>query len=592
MMIKKPELILIFICLFCVTFPAFLNAQDCLIVENGKPRAVIVYPGVPSARLSEAINELQSYIYIMSKAQIELKQAPQIGLNTLWLLTESMASQVPNASSLKGLNVEGFIIRVEGDQAWLYGRSELALQHAIYWLLEKWGLRWLFPGEAGEVVPSVHTLFVKKEMETAQQPRFLMRSIWYNWYSWLPEKVKEDYELWMKHNRLDYSLRGTIGHAYHYIVSKRDDKLFAEHSEYFILKNGKRVRSGQMCTSNPGVRQRAVEYAFNYFKNNPEATMVSMSPNDGGGTCESDECRAIGSFSDQALDLANYVADALKNNYETRNKMVAMYAYYITAQPPKISARDNVIIYVATRFTRLRNWHSLVKRWGEKVKNIGIRDYGSILPWNWTKPTWGLGQVKNNIQFWNENKVLGVSLESGNDWGGWGPYHYIMARLLWNPDEDIDTIFEDYVQSGFGTAANDMRRYFTRWRWGYSYRLLSLATRDVDKALKKVESEELRKRIGLYALYLHHLYLIYDYSYVRWGRKKEALQKLVAFDWRLVPTNMAHTLPYVEVYLKKKAMSRFRVSENDFNSWKRSEPFSREEILQYLKEDLKRKPRK
>ncbi len=70
-------------------------------------------------------------------------------------------------------------------------------------------------------------------------------------------------------------------------------------------------------------------------------------------------------FTDAALSLANHVADALKQNPETQDKMVAMYAYFITAQPPSIQARNNVMILVATRFNIIC-WRLLVKLWGKK----------------------------------------------------------------------------------------------------------------------------------------------------------------------------------------------------------------------------------
>ena len=64
-------------------------------------------------------------------------------------------------------------------------------------------------------------------------------------------------------------------------------------------------------------------------------------------------------------------------------------------------------------------------------------------------------------------------------------YHYVMARLLWNPAENIEDIFIDYLQKGFGTTSDEMKRYFSRWKWGFTDHSLSLATKDLAQALKK-----------------------------------------------------------------------------------------------------------
>lgn len=590
--LKKHTISAIFLFILVSGFP--LSAQECPIAVNGEPRAVIVFKGKAQAGLAEAISELKNYIFQISGAEIEIKQEADSELNSLILSLEPESEpepcDIPDTQKLRELNIEGFVIRVSEGQTWLAGRSELALQHGIYWLLEKWGCRWLFPGEAGEVIPKRPTLTVTKAMETDQQPRFLMRNLWYNWGGWLPEDVQEDFRLWNRHNRMEYSLTGYIGHAYNSIVSKRDEKLFEEHPEYYRLKNGKRVRGGQICTSNPEVRERAVAYAFRFFEKNPDATLVSFSPNDGGGTCQCSECRAIGNFSTQALTLANYVAVALKKNPQTRDKMVGMYAYFITSLPPSIAAEDNVMAFVATKFNFLP-WRFLVNQWEKKTDIMGIRGYASILPWHWTKPVWRLESLRKKVQFWNESNIIAINIESGNDWGGWGLYHYVLARLLWNPDEHVDSIVDDYLQKGFGNSAGDMRNYFSRWKGCYSQRKLASASRDIAEALEKAPTEELRNRIGQYALYLHHLYLYNDYK--RGGsdtKRLEAMKKLVGFDWRLVNTNMAHTLPLLDNYLIKAAKKRFTITAEEFNSWKRSEPFTYTEMMIFLAADLKRSP--
>ena len=547
-----------------------ISAVECWVAREGKPTAVIIRPGSSATDLSDSIAELQSLIQRMSGAQVELSQAPTAGSGSLWLLTEAdlpqFGSSLPDTSQLRALNAEGFIIRVGDGQAWLVGRTELGLQHAIYWLLEQWGCRWLFPGKAGEVVPSSPALSITSEMQTTQQPRFLMRNLWYNYASWLPEGIMVDYRLWIRRNRMQYSLTGSIQHNYHNIVSFKDEALFQQHPDFFPLKRGRHVREGQMVTEHPLVRQRAVDYAFDYFRRFPSEQMVSMSPNDGGGPWRSELSRRA-RFTDAAVDLANHVARALRDNPDTADKKVGMYAYFITALPPTVRVEDNVVIFVATRFTPLP-WRTLLDGWSRKASSLGIRGYASVVDWYKTRPTWRLGQLERQVRFWDKRGVIGVSIESGNDWGGWGLYHYMLARLLWNPEEEVNRVVEDFIKKGFGEAAGDMNRYFKRWTCGYSTQARSLAGQDVRGALGKSVDPAVRDRIRLYGLYLHHLRLLDDYFAAQTAQERKLrLQELVGFAWRLAPTNMAHTVPLVDRYCVKWA-ARDGITREQIEAWK------------------------
>ena len=534
---------------------AALQAQQVFITQDGVPRSVIVYAG-ESAMVQQAIGELQRYIRQISGAELQLRQDPDPSFSTLHLIIQGDGDCIPDGQALSGLNQEGFIFRVSNDEALLAGRSELGLQHAVYWLLEQWGCRWLFPGQAGEVVPHSPTLLLDRSMETDQQPYFLMRELWYNYSSYLPESSKQDLIQWEKHNRLEYSFRGSIGHSYRQFVSHRDRELFAAHPEYFPRLLGFRVRFGQICTGNQGVREIAARYAFDYFRRRPESAMVSLSPNDGAGPWRCPENRKYRSFSDAALDLANYVAEALAQNPETSDKMVAMYAYLDTSLPPTIRARDNVIVFFATRLGA-SPWRWRIRAWAEKTTHLGIQDYASILPFHWTRPVWRLEALQRNVKTWREHGVEAVNVESGNDWGGWGLYHYVLGRLLWDPDANVEGIFEDFLERGFGGAAPPMRKYFTLWRRGYSDWKLEPAERAIKEALKAAVSPETRHRIEQYAQYVHYLQLLAAYRNAGQSEgRARALRELMEASKSIMPTNMAHTGPLIGRFLNRRNTSR------------------------------------
>ena len=565
----------------------YTAAQDCVVVEAGLAKATVVVEEGLSSRIGEALGDFQEFVQRMSGARLEVSPAPWPGLAALRLQVGAEGLPAEDRKALQALNVEGFVLRVRDGQAWVCGASDLGVQHGLYWLLEQWGCRWLFPGADGEVVPEGPTLIARRDFQTAQQPFFLMRYIWYNFGNLLTPQIRKDLATWERRNRLAYSLRGSVGHAYDRFVPRKDDKLFREHPEFFPMKAGERVRNGQICTCNPGVRERAVQYAREYFRANPAAAIVSMSPNDGGGAWRCPGCRGFRTFTDAALSLANHVADAVKNEPATRDKLVGMYAYFDTAFPPSLAARDNVIVFLATRLTVLP-WTWLAPSWRKKATHLGIRDYASVLAWSWTQPVWGLEKLQKKVRLWRDLRVEAVSVESGNDWGGWGLYHYVLARLLWDPGEDVKQVVGDYCEKGYGEAAPAMRRYFERWKCAYSPGLRAAASRDLAAAWRAEPAAEVRRRVERLVVYLEHLRLLDAYRSARsTADRVRALEPLVVFDWRAAPLGIAHTLPLVDVYLRRDAVRSLGVAPNDFDGWRDARSFSPEE-LRGLAEQLPR----
>jgi hypothetical protein len=180
------------------------GAQDCLIATGQAAHAAIVVAPELAGQLSDALADLRRCIALMTGADIPVSSEPVPGKASLRICAEPLPADAPGSQDLAKLNTEGFVLRVRGVDAWLCARTELGAQHAIYWLLEQWGCRWLFPGDAGEVVPRVDRLSVAASMETDQQPFFLMRSLWYNFATFLTEGVTRDRDAWMRRNRMVY----------------------------------------------------------------------------------------------------------------------------------------------------------------------------------------------------------------------------------------------------------------------------------------------------------------------------------------------------------------------------------------------------
>ena len=58
-------------------------------------------------------------------------------------------------------------------------------------------------------------------------------------------------------------------------------------------------------------------------------------------------------------------------------------------------------------------------------------------------------------------KMWGANVDAlRGSWASAGLTQYVMAKLMWDPDRDVDAIIDDYCGTGFGAAATPIRQYF------------------------------------------------------------------------------------------------------------------------------------
>ena len=463
------------------------------------------------------------------------------------------------------LGPEGYHIRSDGKTAGLTGSSALGAQHAVYAFLERLGCRWFFPGEAWESAPRLGQLEFPVFEET-DQPDYQLRRIWYGWgIGGIPENVAA-YQDWVRRNRMGGSLTGSTGHAYAAIA--RPDLHFEEHPEWFPLIGGNRSAGGQLCISNPDIKERAITRAKQYFKANPNVRMLSMSPNDGAGWCQCEHCAKLGCVTDQALWLANQVADAIREEFP--DKLVAMYGYAGTSAPPNIEAAPNVIIFIATAFNSVGFSKSL-EGWSKKAKCLGIRDYYNVIIWNRDMPRWQVDRMRKNIPYHHEKGAIGVSAESGNQWAPEGLNYYVAAKLMWDTKTDVDKLLDDFFAKCWGEAAVPMRRYYERFKGArMSSRMLGVCLNDLREASEMAKTPEVVRRLDMMKLYLHWVRLFYEHNTAPGGDAAiTAARRALHFAWRIRTTNMVHSYAQfremriwrVSNRISKEVLARWRITD-------------------------------
>jgi hypothetical protein len=269
---------------------ASLGAAPVVLVENSSPRAVIV--SAPDTR--EAAAELALYIEKATGAKLPIASA--MNPTGPRILVGPAVSPPEVRGELRDFGRDGFLIRVSaGGSVVLAGNPPDGTAFAVYTFLERFaGVRWLWPGELGEIVPRRNSLRVEP-VSIEQRPAYLWRSLgpggalWGPLDKWTKQRelgVTEEHQrterAWEKHLRLG-GLRIYGGHAFGEILPPA--KYGPTHPEYFALVNGKRTwqhfdgkHGCQPCTTNPDVIRITADYCRRFFDQHPEYAWTPARP--------------------------------------------------------------------------------------------------------------------------------------------------------------------------------------------------------------------------------------------------------------------------------------------------------------------------
>ena len=321
---------------------------------------------------------------------------------------------------------------------------------------------------------------------------------------------------------------------------------FDAHPEYFSEIEGRRVPDKQICLTNPDVIGIAKAKLKEWIRDNPECTVFSVAQNDTYGPCMCPACRALteeeGSPSGPIIRFVNELADSIREEYPGILLHTFAYLYSLPA-PRHAVAKDNVIVRlcnISCRFDKPMAAlaeenpngaeavfvHAL-EDWKNHAKRLYVWDYAVNFA-NYLQPFLHLHVLRDNIRLFRGRGVLGV-LEQGNFAYGGGAAmddlkSYIISRLLWDPDADVDTEIRLFTEGVYGKAAGAYLEEYVRMvekaeRQSplsiYQFpnadyltdELVAKADELFRRALSAAESDEIRRRVEREYLSVRYLTL-------------------------------------------------------------------------------------
>jgi hypothetical protein len=430
----------------------------------------------PSER--RAGEELQRFLAEMTGAHLPIVTDAEKARGNLVIVGKSAyLDALPLPIPFASLGAEGFAIKTAGNHLVIAGGRQRGTMYGVYTFLEKLGCRWFAIGVSR--IPKKTTIVVDPIDET-QQPAFEYREPFFS------EAMDRDWAARNKmngnHMPLDASTGGKVQyypfvHSFYALVPP--EQYFHDHPEYFALVDGRRRgERAQLCVTNPDVVRVATAQVFEWIRQHPEATIVSVSQNDYWGWCECDNCRRVeeeegGAHSGPVLRFVNAVAAEVAKKYP--DKLIDTLAYSYTEPPPRqVRPLPNVRIrmcpigaceahpyeqcrYDAYIMNNLRAWQKITDG------NLYIWHYNTDFS-HYLRPYPDFAELAADIPMYRRHRVVGLFMEGGVTAGGGAENgalrSYVMARLLWDTNTNVRKDIEEFHAAFYGRAASAMLEYF------------------------------------------------------------------------------------------------------------------------------------
>lgn len=501
-----------------------IEGKGLTLYEGGEPRCLIVQPASLEGGEKSAIALLNSVLEkiagkplpVVSEAKIEIVNGTvrdtkkQSWSSVIWIGHTKQAAE--RGITADDLEAEGY--RLKTVDGWLFsvghdmhsGGAYGNLYAAIAILEDYLGVRWLWPGELGTVIPERRDLIlpaIHEQNEPALRKRGIRSRQGITDTDEIGLKVmgnteeqRQAYEQamkekveWARLSRIGGTFRPSAGHSYMDWFKKYGK----EHPEWFALqadgnREVQRLDRPRLCKSNPAVAAQKAKEVIAQFQKSPGLDVASISPNDGSGQdsfCMCAECRKLDppegnpivlgftkegkrsyhecvSLSDRMAIFYNRIAeDVIK---VVPNARLGAYAYSAYRDvPTRTTLHPSIIVgFVGLNYfdenlrqEDIKRWDGWSRRASQLFLRPNITGPGNLLPAVFVT------RMAQDIRYMYRTGMVATDFDSlTGSWSTVGINYYVLAKLLWDPTEDVDALMRDYCEAGFGTASHQILSYF------------------------------------------------------------------------------------------------------------------------------------
>jgi len=420
-----------------------------------------------------AANELQRWLKEISGAELAVQPVeqaytgPQIIIGFNDLIREKTGKTDPADLD------ESFRYFSDGPDIMIFGGKQRGTMYGVMAFLEnEFGCRWYTP--AVSVIPR-RKEYSFSSFDHSESPGIRVRNDFY---------FEAFDSIWAARNRMNgaMSSRKQPGglesywavHTFYPLMPPSE--FYHRHPEYYSLINNKRIHEeAQLCLTNPDVLRIVTERIKKRMRESPEYLIYDVSQNDWDNPCQCDKCQAIvkkeGSESGVIIWFVNQVAEAVEKEFP--GKFIGTLAYKYSRKPCRnIHPRHNVVVRLCSieccfshdirSCPRNKSFLEDLEGWSAIAKNLYIWDYVVFFQ-HYIMPYPNILVLQPNIKIFQENNAIGIMEQAAYESRG-GEFaelrSYLISRLLWNPDCNVDEAINDFMYGYYGRAGKFVRQYF------------------------------------------------------------------------------------------------------------------------------------
>ncbi len=455
------------------------GGDDLMIAAARRTNAVIVVSPAAGTQEKRAADDLVKYIGLMCGGRPKIASTPnaihaamanktpvlvvgQEALNARPKLRDRLSAVLKKDPHLR---TDGIVLKREGNRVYLAGNNDASHYFAVAELLRRWGCRWYMPTEFGECIPEVRSLSVG-ELDYVYSSPFEVRSYWISWIG--DSSGAEEFQ--MRNMMTGRSAMPPTGHAlgkYTQGLGKGTfnfpitDPQTARH----VARQVEKMYAGGGAFS-LGMEDGA--YDSDYPK---DRELMKL---------QWDKYFMRRSVTDPMLELYNNVARILHQKHPRSKGKIGFLAYANMTIPPvrKVLAERSLYCELAPididpihgmddpQSPSRREYREMMYKWaGVMQGRLCIYDYDQgMLVWR-DVPGPSHQAFRQDVKHYRNAGILGVNTESRNAIATTFLNLYVRARLLWNPDQDVDALLGEFYPKFYGPAAQPMSRY-----WNAIYR--------------------------------------------------------------------------------------------------------------------------
>ncbi|MHC4101630.1 MAG: DUF4838 domain-containing protein [Planctomycetota bacterium] len=447
------------------------NRPPLGLIVSGASSWTIVVPDECTPLEREAASQLAAFLAEATGATLPVRREAEAPDANRILVGDTRAGLALAASlgvDRGALGEDGFAIRaVDQDLLLVSGLPEdgptepLGIVYATSHLLEtQCGVRFWAPGAL--YVPRTDTLTLPADLSITQSP-----PIWFRQVNYGPANDPA-YRRWHKLDRVQEEIGRLWAprwvHSFFHHVNP--DQHFKKHPEYFSLVGDRRTPS-QLCLTNPEVLELVTRSFERTFEAYPDVRYISFSQEDNYGACACDSCGAIDDREETRMGSLLTFVNALAERFPERT--ISTLAYQYSRKPPRtLRPRENVSIMLCTiEEDRARpiatnpqsDFPTDLAGWSAITDDIFLWDY-EVQFASPVAPFPNLRTLSANVRWFADAGVRHLFLQGNGLRTEFAELRcYLLAKLAWDPDSNIEALIDEFLAGYYGAAAPHLRAY-------------------------------------------------------------------------------------------------------------------------------------